>query len=111
MATAHHQLSFEADPLRYELRLSIAALDSSHGSLSVVQLCDRANAVRVLAARHGHEPARQIAQAFCHAVALRGRGVPIHLFIRALGDAVDCDPADRSASELLLAAVNVHRAC
>jgi hypothetical protein len=110
MAAMYQQPIGDPEPLRAELRLSIHELGRHYSSLTMSQLCYRTDAVRSLAAHGGHEPARRIAQALGYALAAAGRGTPVHLYIRALDDAVDCDPADREASELLLAAVNVHLA-
>lgn len=107
MATAFGMDVFGADPVRGELCARIDQLDRDFRLLSIGELGRRVDAIRRLARVNGLEPTSRLAGGLGDALAREGRGAMVRPYLEGMREAVGCDPADRGASEAILASVSV----
>lgn len=93
--------------VRAELCDRLDQLQATAARISVRDLIQGIDAIRLMAGAYGIEPVERLALAFDRAIRKQPRGCPAGLYFDRLRDAVGCARVDEAASEALLASVSI----
>jgi len=93
--------------VRAELCDRLDSLQKAAARMNVRDFAQRIGSIRTIAAAYGLAPVVRLADAFERAVRAEPRGCPAGLYFDRMRDAIGCDRLDDSASEALLASVEV----
>ncbi len=107
MATAFKQPESGADRIREDLCARIDQLERDFRLLSLGELGRRTDAIRHIAQHHGFEPASRLAGGLADALARDGRAAMVRPYLDGMRQAIDCDPSDPRAGDIVLASVSV----
>ena len=98
------------DPVRADIRQRIEDLRRNFQQMRLGEIARQADAVRMLAVRHGFEPVQHVAAGLSDALARDGRGAIIPVYLQTLLEAVYCDSHEVEDCQRFLASVGVRLA-